>query len=167
MCSLSVNPLAHVALVHSIASTLYRGTLELEDLVQEGILALLRAAPNYHPARGHLTPYLGRRIRWAMLDALERHHRQTAHLVQADDSALEAVEDPGGTAAGFELEGWLEELTPKQRRIMDSWLGLDGKQLLPQEIAKREGVSRQRIQQIIQEVTAKIRSRVEATSAGR
>ena len=163
MCSIPTpatadHVLAHIALVHAIAKSMYRGSLELEDLVQEGMVSLIKAARQYNPAIGRPAPFLGQRIRWAMLDALERHQRQVVHLVQAGPAQLDVIDD-GDAEPSFEVNEWLADLSERERRILEAWLGLGRPAQSKTEIAHAEGVSRPRIHQIVQAALAKVRER--------
>ena len=127
MCSIPTpaDPLRYVALVRSIARQFYRPcNLALEDLEQEGIVGLLRAARHYD-ARTPPIGYFAARIRWAMLDALERHHRQTMlELQTSGPDPLDVLDDVDVDASPFELSEWLEVLSERERRHRrGAWLG--------------------------------------------
>lgn len=162
---MQTDPLAYLALVHAIARTLYRGTMPLEDLVEEGVLGLIKAAAKYDPARGRPAPYFGRKIRWSMIDALIRHRRQTARQVQEGQAALDKADD-SEPEHSFELEEWLDDLTVREHRILSWWLGIGGMRLTYPEIAALEGVTRQRIQQIVQESLDKVRAKAAKSPQG-
>lgn len=84
--------------VHSIARRLHsrrpEWLLSHEDLVQEGMLALLRAQGRYDPARGcTFTTYAYPRIRGAMLDCIRRQLRLHGWARELPHSATVTTKD--------------------------------------------------------------------------
>lgn len=62
---------AMLPLVYSLAHRYAGPTLGVDDLAQEGQIALLAAIASHDPSRGRLAAYAAARIRGAMLDAME------------------------------------------------------------------------------------------------
>jgi len=153
-----LDPLAHVGLVRFIARTLHRGSLPLDDLVQEGMLALVQALPLFDPARGRLAPFIARRVRWAQLRAIRNFH-SWGRCRPANCSDLESLHDhrPPERPSADTLE-LLEGLGPRERRLLGWWLdGMD-----QPAIARLEGCTRQRIGQVLAAAIQKVRQRVSA-----
>lgn len=62
-------------LIRSVATKIARrarGAVEIDDLVQEGVLGLLDALPRYRPEKGPLAAFARPRITGAMLDSLRK-----------------------------------------------------------------------------------------------
>jgi RNA polymerase sigma factor for flagellar operon FliA len=75
-----------LALVHATARRIHgraRGTVELEELVSLGCVAMLDAVDCFDPARSSFETYLGNRISWAMLDETRRRGRRLRRLRRA------------------------------------------------------------------------------------
>ncbi|RPE04633.1 RNA polymerase sigma factor FliA [Candidatus Pantoea deserta] len=77
--------------------------VELDDLIQAGVLGLLNAIEHYDAKKGiALSTYLGQRVRWAMIDELRerdwvpRRVRSNARQLSA---AIQRIEQETGTAA--------------------------------------------------------------------
>jgi RNA polymerase sigma factor for flagellar operon FliA len=86
---------AFLPLVGAIARALRRGlppTVELDELINDGVLGLFTALERYDPSRGvGFSTYAGHRIRGAMLDGL----RQRDPLPRTYRRALKAAESAG------------------------------------------------------------------------
>ena len=151
--------LAHVGLVLSIARAFWwpHCVLSLDDLVQEGMLALCKAWPKYDPARGRPAPFLGRKIRWALTEAIVRELRQTARLEQQGNNFNGAADHRGAEQHVFELAEWLDVLTARERLVVEAWFGIGRAELSPREIGELLGLTRQRIWQIYAEAIDKMR----------
>ncbi|MDR7418937.1 MAG: sigma-70 family RNA polymerase sigma factor [Armatimonadota bacterium] len=96
---------SYLPLVGAIARTVGRGLpsyVEIDDLVQDGVIGLIGALQRYDPERGVVfTTYAGHRIRGAMLDGLRRRDP----LPRTARRALREVEDgvPRNGGAAFYL----------------------------------------------------------------
>jgi len=69
-----------------------------EDLIQEGVIAIVRAVDRYDPARGLFLPFVARLIRNRMGDVTKRDRNQRAKdgiLRKAQKCALLAAQDDG------------------------------------------------------------------------
>lgn len=120
------------------------GSLELEDLLQEGRLGLLEAARKYDPGQGAaFSTYAAWWIRQGIQRGIEMQSRVVripCHAwAQRDElpaatPLLDAdrLADPYASRwqeellDRLEVEGWLAELTPQQATVLRFRFGLDG-----------------------------------------
>lgn len=78
-------------------------TVDIDDLMQSGMVGLLEAANNFDPTRGaSFETYAGIRIRGAMLDDIRKHDwtpRSVHHKYRKVAEAINAIEGETGRAA--------------------------------------------------------------------
>ncbi|HEU5381885.1 MAG TPA: sigma-70 family RNA polymerase sigma factor [Ktedonobacteraceae bacterium] len=75
---------ANLRLVVRLARRYQPFGAELSDLVQEGNLALTKAAQQFDPLRSsHFKPFATKRVNWALYRAVEEHLRER-HLLEPD-----------------------------------------------------------------------------------
>jgi len=96
----------HAELVKRIAHHLagrLPASVEIDDLMQAGMLGLLEAAGNFDPSRGaSFETYAGIRIRGAMLDDLRKHDwtpRSVHHKYRQVTETIHAIESETGRPA--------------------------------------------------------------------
>lgn len=96
----------HADLVQRIArhlATRLPSTVDIDDLVQSGMVGLLEAAANFDPSRGAcFATYAGIRIRGSMLDDLRKHDwtpRSVHHKYREVTAAICAIEGETGRPA--------------------------------------------------------------------
>jgi len=99
----------HVDLVKRIAQHLIArlpSTVDIDDLMQSGMVGLLEAAGNFDPTRGaSFETYAGIRIRGAMLDDIRKHDwtpRSVHHKYRKVAEAINAIEGETGRPAKSE-----------------------------------------------------------------
>ena len=99
----------HVDLVKRIAQHLIArlpSSVDIDDLLQSGMVGLLEAANNFDPTRGaSFETYAGIRIRGAMLDDIRKHDwtpRSVHHKYRQVAEAVNAIESELGRAATSE-----------------------------------------------------------------
>ncbi len=142
---------AYLPLVGTIARTLSRGLpscVELDELINDGVLGLMEALARYDPTRGvGFSTYAGHRIRGAMLDGLRirdpvpRAYRRAQKVAEADprnqtqagglqflelDEALMVAEDEALGPEALVLEAdllhrvrcGLRALPPRDRHVL-------------------------------------------------
>lgn len=156
-----------------------RGTMELEDLVSVGALALLDALRRYDPKRGvDFRSFAGYRIRGAMLDELRafspgrRSPRGPRVLLMPEaaserlgpppGTALEELVDPNGRDSLDELE--LREmidhlttsLTARERDILNLYYG---RGVSMREISQRLGLSVPRVSALHASILGRLHTR--------
>lgn len=110
-----------------------------QDLVQEGMLALIHSVDRFDEARGlHFSTFAWHRIRGQMLNLLERSERRAP--LPVDDEFFEHVNEPEADDDGdvwMSIEECIENL-PKREAEIVSALFNDGKE--PKQIAKEQGM---------------------------
>jgi RNA polymerase sigma factor for flagellar operon FliA len=101
--------LRHVDLVKRIAQHLAArlpSSVDIDDLLQAGMVGLLEAAGNFDPSRGaSFETYAGIRVRGAMLDDIRKHDwtpRSVHHKYRQVTDAINAIEAEHGRAASSE-----------------------------------------------------------------
>ncbi|MDX1498772.1 MAG: RNA polymerase sigma factor FliA [Woeseiaceae bacterium] len=99
----------HVELVKRIAQHLAArlpASVEIDDLMQAGMVGLLEAANNFDPSRGaSFKTYAGIRIRGAMLDDIRKYDwtpRSVHHKYRQAAEAMAAIENETGQPARSE-----------------------------------------------------------------
>ena len=99
----------HVDLVKRIAQHLAArlpSSVDIDDLLQAGMVGLLEAAGNFDPSRGaSFETYAGIRIRGAMLDDIRKHDwtpRSVHHKYRQVTDAINSIEAETGRAASGE-----------------------------------------------------------------
>ena len=99
----------HVDLVKRIAQHLAArlpSTVDIDDLMQAGMIGLIEAAGNFDAARGaSFETYAGIRIRGAMLDDIRKHDwtpRSVHHKYRKVSDAIHAIQGETGRAASNE-----------------------------------------------------------------
>ena len=89
-------------IAHHLAARL-PSTVDVDDLMQSGMVGLLEAAGNFDPSRGaSFETYAGIRIRGSMLDDIRKHDwtpRSVHHKYRQVSEAISAVENQTGRAA--------------------------------------------------------------------
>jgi RNA polymerase sigma factor for flagellar operon FliA len=98
----------YLPLVSAIARTVSRGlppTVEVDELVNDGVLGLMTALQRYDPGRGvGFSTYAGHRIRGAMLDGLRERDPLPRALRRAQKAAADGLLAPGASVQFLELE---------------------------------------------------------------
>ncbi|MDR7518912.1 MAG: sigma-70 family RNA polymerase sigma factor [Armatimonadota bacterium] len=104
---------AYLPLVGAIARALSRGlpsAVEMDDLIHDGVIGLIRAMRRYDPDRGvGFSTYAGHRIRGAMLDGLRERDplpRSVRRMQKQSDES-----DPGSRTRGIHFLDLAEALT--------------------------------------------------------
>jgi len=116
----------HVALVKRIALHLAArlpSTVDIDDLLQSGMVGLVEAANNFDPSRGAcFATYAGIRIRGAMLDDIRKHDwtpRSVHHKYRKVTDAIGAIEaETGRRANGDEIAKRLGISIDEYHRIL-------------------------------------------------
>lgn len=102
--------------------------IDIEDLVQSGVLGLIAALDRFDPARSSSKTYFAHRIRWAMLDflrsfpyfrngeVLKREHEDLLASQPVDSRELQIVEDR------MDLERLIAPLPDPQRRVLQAMM---------------------------------------------
>ncbi len=98
-------------------------TVDIDDLMQSGMVGLLEAASNFDPDRGaSFETYAGIRIRGSMLDDIRKHDwtpRSVHHKYRKVTEAINAIEaETGQRAQPAEIAGRLEITLDEYHRIL-------------------------------------------------
>ncbi len=116
----------HVDLVKRIAHHLAArlpSTVDINDLMQSGMVGLLEAAGNFDATRGaSFETYAGIRIRGAMLDDIRKHDwtpRSVHHKYRRVTDAINAIEaETGRAATSEEIAGHLDISLDEYHKIL-------------------------------------------------
>lgn len=146
--------LAYLRIVPDVVSA-YAGRLPFMDLVQEGNVGLVRAAENYDPAHGTFAAFATRWVRRSVVRAIVAGRRAEA----AETGPFE-----GGTPSAEQsilrrrVRQALAQLDAVETRVLEMRFGLvDGTTRTLEEISRRLGVTRERVQQILNEALLRLR----------
>jgi RNA polymerase sigma factor (sigma-70 family) len=135
-----------------------KGTLELEDLVSVGLLALDRAGQNFDPGRGTtFAYYAGNRVRYAMQDEIRRCRGVPCEDLEDNDEE-EGVIDTGFEDRQVSKEFWKtafrECLNGREVKVVR---GIIYDQQTETDIADEMGISQQRVSQLYQTALTKLK----------
>ena len=151
-----LDPAAHIGLVRYLVARRYTGEARA-DLISEGLLAIVKVADRYDPARGTPATFLEPHIDGAVLRELaRRRRRQEVSLTTEDPDGTErareiAVEDPEPARADArrDVERILAQLPAREALLLRVRFGLDGEEPATlEEVGAVLGVSRERARQI-------------------
>jgi RNA polymerase primary sigma factor len=163
---------ANLLLVVHIAGRFSKFKLPLDDRIQEGNLALMRAVDGFQPGRGKFSTYAGGIIEHAIMRAcreqsgvirVPEHVHQSVHrgtreapaalndsfsLIDeeiAEEEELDEAEEARERVTAFKarVRSLLGTLTEKEQLIVSQRLGMDGKKpRMQKEIAEELGLCR-------------------------
>jgi RNA polymerase primary sigma factor len=160
----------------------YTGSLESEDLWQEGALGLMKAICRFDWRKGfQFSTYATHWIRHSVGRAVANkrdtirlpiyaQEKKLPHPRIVEESAGASVADPTASAlsqlmtqeAGSALHDYLDRLEPMQRDIIERRFGFKGEPQKLAEIGKIYNLSRERIRQIEQAALDELRGMVKA-----
>jgi len=174
-------------LVRMIVKTYFLNMLrhgyDFEDLVQEGLYAVLKAEPSYDPAKGQETTFYARAVRnwltWRMgtrkINGIDRAYRNPLRLdkpaTNADGDALactlmDLLPDPDAefeqtTVDLIGLRAALARLCDNNPRLAEIIRLRYWDELMLKEIGAEIGLSRQRAEQLLKRGLAALREYME------
>ncbi|RPF21760.1 sigma-70 family RNA polymerase sigma factor [Myceligenerans xiligouense] len=146
--------LAYLRIVPDVVSA-YTGRLPFMDLVQEGNVGLVRAAENYDPAHGTFAAFAARWVRRSVVRAIVAGQR-----AEATDGGPFDAETPGAEHSILRrrVRQALAHLDAVEAKVLEMRFGLvDGTTRTLDEISRRLGVTRERVQQILNEALLRLR----------
>jgi RNA polymerase sigma factor (sigma-70 family) len=170
---------ANLGLITREARRFYKTRDSFEDLVQEGVLALVEAIGGYDEERGfRLSTYAHRRVRRAMADAALR---DGSSVHSPEVVSLDAPATPGGEAAlvelledpdavdpldgalqrmnGVRLRCLLGDLPERERRVVEDRFGFgDGSPHTVDETSRRLRLPRERVRRIEESAMRRLRT---------
>lgn len=111
------------------------GDPSLDDLVQEGYIAMWRALKNFDRSKGSLPAWLTAKAHWRMLEVVQRRRSIDVTLDDVDEDDLAAPDLIERIEIAYhdgEIARAISELSSQQRRyvIARFWLGLSGKEMV-------------------------------------
>ncbi len=167
---------AHVRLVFHWASVCKRRRLyrevDVNDLIQEGYLGLMKATQGYDPAKGCFSTYATKWIRKYIREfrlrsrgsgfvPCDSRRIDNRGIMDADEAALATEDNPLESTIDSEMAsaiacavGALDERT---RDIVTARFGILRRRETYREIGKRYGISGARVQQIEKKALEKMR----------
>lgn len=162
---------ANLRLVASIARKHLRPGIDLMELVSDGALTLMRAVDGFDVSRGH------RFSTYATLALMKGFARSVPRLLAgrrggSDPAVLETLADRRPSQADRRLADrdqihrLLSGLSDRERQVVSAHFGL-GEADLPEtyeQVARRLGLSKERVRQIEQSALAKLRAGAELGS---
>ncbi len=160
---------SNLRLVVSIAKKFVDPSWSFDELVSEGNVALMRAVEKFNFALGNrFSTYATYAVQRHFFRLSQRGRRIRSRFV-SDDAALEsrAAEPPAPAQPSAEqlaslkalFAGFLQELEPRERRIVVARFGFDGKAPRTfRELGSQMGVCKERIRQIQGRAMEKLKS---------
>lgn len=133
-----------LGLVRLIAYELVRAGYEVDDLIQEGSLALLDAIRWYNPRNPvkfatYASDCIRRRIGKYL--ANEKHQPGEQEPIDAEANQLEQPEQPEPSDQVVALRAAIERLEPADRVVIEGRMGLTGRVARWKDLANQLGVS--------------------------
>lgn len=129
---------AAVPLIRAVGRGRLVRAADLEDFVQDTLLALHQALATYQPGRP-VGPWLGTIARNRLADALRRHYRRRAVETEFDEDLAETVAQPVAEPSPTLALGPLLSQLPERQRLAIDMLKVRGMSLKEASIAS--GVS--------------------------
>jgi len=140
---------ANLRLVVKIARRYHRSGVDVNDLIQEGTIALSRAVDGFNPARGYkLSTYAYRAIRREISRAATL--KEQAQLLPLGPEQLSPLPLPDETVAQRQqaelVSHLVNQLPPNQQTVVTLLFGLkDGESLSLNQVAEKLGMSRAKV----------------------
>lgn len=129
---------AAVPLVRAVGRGKLTRSADLDDFIQDTLLALHQALPTYQPGRP-VGPWLGTIARNRLSDALRRTYRRRAVETEFDDGLADTVPQPEADVAPSVNLGPLLSQLPERQRVAIDMLKVKGMSL--KEASEASGVS--------------------------
>lgn len=129
---------AAVPLVRAVGRGKLARPVDLEDFVQDTLLALHQALPTYQPGRP-VGPWLGTIARNRLSDALRRTYRRRAVETEFDDGLADTVPQPEADMPPTVNLGPLLSQLPERQRLAIEMLKVKGMSL--KEASEASGAS--------------------------
>jgi RNA polymerase sigma factor (sigma-70 family) len=146
--------LAYLRIVPDVVSP-YTGRMPFMDLVQEGNVGLVRAAENYDPSHGTFAAFAARWVRRSVVRAIAAGLRAEAPDAGSWSDGTPTAEQ---SVLRRRVRQALAHLDSFETRVLEMRFGLvDGTVRTLEEISRRLGVTRERVQQILNEALVRLR----------
>ncbi len=138
--------------------------VEIEDLIQEGVLALLSSLERYDPKKGPLSSFVMKRIRGAMLDYLRKldwlprnlrkHMKEVENaMIELEHSGKEITDEAIAEIVNLnidEVKTIRNEMVRKQLLMLDSYL-LDTDEPVLEILESEEDPAKQAYKEMLME----------------
>lgn len=149
---------ANLRFVVSIASQYQGKGLPIDDLVNEGNIALIKSARSFDPAKGtRLVVYAASRIRQAMEKAIGREEESASLKELKEDTGKNSAADGSNDPLASEVSLQLTSLDQREREVIRALYGIDQPAMTLAEAGMQLGVSRERARQIRDKALRKLR----------
>ena len=161
---------ANLRLVVAVARNLSNSLDQLSELTSEGLLPLMRAVELFNAGLGNrFSTYATWAVRNQMLRVIKRQRVQQEYSNREEEAPWANVaETRRSTSEDVQIQAarqafttsLVAELTERERMIVTARFGLDGEpggQSLS-EISVRQGLSKERVRQIVQQAVGKLRT---------
>ncbi|MBL0888081.1 sigma-70 family RNA polymerase sigma factor [Myceligenerans indicum] len=146
--------LAYLRIVPDVVAV-YTGRLPFMDLVQEGNVGLVRAAENYDPAHGTFAAFATRWVRRSVVRAIAAGMRAEGPDGTSPHDGTPSAEQ---SVLRRRVRQALTHLDAVETRVLELRFGLvDGTTRTLEEISRRLGVTRERVQQILNQALLRLR----------
>lgn len=158
---------ANLEMVAKIAGAMMRQlppSVVLDDMYQEGVIGLMRAAERYDPSRRVAFPvYAKRRVVGAIKDANRRRHYRNATLLPLSDAKEQSVmpdhdERIDAERMARQVNKVVSILKPRQRGIVERYYGAEQSS---KQIAREAGMLTPRVGEIRRAAVIEMRSGLE------
>ncbi len=150
--------------------------VEVDDLIQEGVLALLSSLERYDPKKGSLHNYVMIRIRGAMFDYLRkldwlprnlrRHMKDVEEaMLEMEGEGIEISDEEISERTGLDVKtvrAVRNEMVRKQILMLDSYLFETDEaylETIPSESNPEEEIMREELINIVKEAISRLRDR--------
>lgn len=148
---------ANLRFVVSLASQYQGKGLPIDDLVNEGNIALIKAARSFDPAKGtRLVVYAASRIRQAMEKAIEEEE-VTANLKELKEGAGSNTDTASLEAELIPFNPSLSTLDEREQQVIRAIYGIGQPVQTLADVGMQMGVSRERARQIRDKALRKLR----------
>lgn len=145
--------LSHLDLAYSIAYKFRDKGLPLEDLKQEALLGLVRAAEDFDPSLGNqFSTYASFWIRKMLLEALRREGKTGLHAGELDEASLSDISAQEQQQDDLQLPEAMPEL---EKRVLSLSFG---EKLSLKEISGQLGLTVERVKQLKQKALRRLRA---------
>ena len=155
---------ANLRFVVSLASQYQGKGLPIDDLVNEGNIALIKAVRSFDPSKGtRLVVFAASRIRQAMEKALSKEEEVSNAIKEATERGKTVEQYPNAPILS-PLDSTISTKRPpltaldeRERQVIAAIYGIDQPQMTLAEIGMQMGVTRERARQIRDKALRKLR----------
>ena len=166
---------ANIRLVISIVKQLAPSPTAFEDMLSDGLMAMIRAVEKFDFDRGfRFSTYATMVIRRQIYRSMKNDHRDRTRFTTGEPTIFsehaESERDPrigyqGWVQLNSSLTTMLDDLDDRERQIIRARFGFDtdGKKQTLQSLAKEFGVCKERVRQLEKRAMTKLRTLADTT----